>query len=230
MRVLNVVATPRPAAESSTLTVTAAFLNALREKVPDLEVERLDLYEDELPAVAGMNIHTKYALMLGLRVGPRHQPAWAEIESLIDQFMTTDLVVVSSPMWNFNIPYALKYYIDAVVQPGYLFRYDEQGIPHGLCHDRRIVFLTSRGGDYSAGGPMHAFDFQEPYLRAIFGFCGVPELHFVHAQPVDMGPELKAAAIGRATAEAVRLAAELAVAVAVPTPRQAVGDEAPAAG
>ena len=56
MRVLNVVATPRPAAESSTLTVTAAFLNALREKVPDLEVERLDLYEDGLPAVAGMNI------------------------------------------------------------------------------------------------------------------------------------------------------------------------------
>ena len=30
-------------------------------------------------------------------------------------------------MWNFGIPYALKYYIDAIVQPGYLFQYTPDG-------------------------------------------------------------------------------------------------------
>lgn len=215
MRVLHVVATPRPTSESSTLEVTRAFFDSLRTHVPDLEVETLDLYEDELPAVAGLNIETKYALMRGLRVGPRHQPSWGEIERLIAQFMAVDLVVVSSPMWNFHIPYALKFYVDAIIQPGYLFAYDAQGVPHGLCEGRRMVFVTTRGSDYSEGGPMHAFDLQEPYLRSIFGFCGVTEMHFVNAQPMDMGSERRDAALSVAVAAAQELAAALAHAPAV---------------
>jgi FMN-dependent NADH-azoreductase len=223
MRVLHVVATPRPLEQSTTLQVTQVLLEEMRSYRPDLDLEVLDLYEDELPAVAGMNIDSKYALMLGLRLGPGQQPAWEEIEHLIAQFKAADLVVVSAPMWNFHVPYALKYYIDAIVQPGYLFRYDENGVPHGLCSDRRLVFVTSRGGDYSAGGPMHAFDLQEPYLRAIFGFCGALDLSFVHVQPTDMGLELRAAAVERGIAEARRLAAELVGSAAIPRQAEAEG-------
>ena len=80
----------------------------------------------------------------------------------------------------------MKYFIDAIVQPGYLFRYDENGVPEGLVHDKRMVVITSRGGDYSAGSPQHAFDFMEPYIRAIFGFVGMYDIEFVYAQPVDV--------------------------------------------
>ena len=60
-------------------------------------------------------------------------------------------------MWNFGIPYALKYYIDAIVQPGYLFRYLPDGRPEGLVLGRKMICVTSRGGDYS--GYMKSFDF-----------------------------------------------------------------------
>ncbi len=63
-------------------------------------------------------------------------------------------------------PYALKYYIDAIVQPGYLYRYNEQGIPEGLVKGKKMIVVTSRGGDYSENSPLHSLDFVEPYLRA----------------------------------------------------------------
>ena len=52
--------------------------------------------------------------------------------------------------------------------------------------------ITSRGGDYSIGSPFRSFDFQEPYLRAIFGFVGITDITFVIAQPMDaLGPEVQ---------------------------------------
>ncbi len=115
-------------------------------------------------------------------------------------------------MWNFSIPYALKYYIDAIVQPGYLFKYTAEGQPVGLCGGKKMVFITARGGDYSAGGPMHSLDHQEPYLRAIFGFVGVTDLHFIHAQPTDISPELRRAATASAASAAQDLAVSLGAA------------------
>ena len=91
----------------------------------------LDLYSADLPAIAGANIKSKYALMTGQPLDEEALGSWQEIEKTIEDFLDADLYLVTVPMWNFGIPYALKYYIDAIVQPGYLFRYDEQGRPDG---------------------------------------------------------------------------------------------------
>ncbi len=45
--------------------------------------------------------------------------------------------------------------------------------------------MTSRGGDYSAGSPCQPYDFQEPYLRTVFGLIGITDITFVTAQPMD---------------------------------------------
>jgi FMN-dependent NADH-azoreductase len=87
-------------------------------------------------------------------------------------------------MWNFSIPYKLKQYIDIIVQPKYLFRYTQDGGVEGLIKGKRMAVVASRGGDYTTV-PMSAMDYQEPYLRAVFGFCGLTEIDFVVAQPMD---------------------------------------------
>jgi FMN-dependent NADH-azoreductase len=58
----------------------------------------------------------------------------------------------------------------------------------GLTLGKKMVVITSRGGDYSANSPFHVFDFQEPYLRAIFGFVGITDIQFINAQPMDITP------------------------------------------
>jgi FMN-dependent NADH-azoreductase len=103
----------------------------------------------------------------------------------------------------------LKYYIDSIIQPGYLFKYTDQGQPVGLVCGKKMICVTSRGGDYSKKSPFHAYDFQEPYLRAIFGFVGITDMYFINAQPMDITPQLRESAIAAAIEDARSLATNL---------------------
>ena len=206
MKLLHVIATPRER-ESNTMRVATAFLESLHAKYADLSVDTINLFIGDLPAVAGDNIETKYTLMTSQPIDKRHKESWKQIELLIEHFLSADIYLISTPMWNFSIPYALKYYIDCIIQPGYLYKYNEQGQPVGLVRGKKMICVTSRGGDYSAKSPFHAYDFQEPYLRAIFGFVGITDMHFINAQPMDVTPELREAAIAAAIEEARSLAA-----------------------
>ena len=84
-----------------------------------------------------MNIKSKFALMTGQPLDDAARSSWREIEKTIEGFLDADLYLLTVPMWNFGIPYALKYYIDAIVQPGYLFQYNELGQPEGWSSARR---------------------------------------------------------------------------------------------
>jgi FMN-dependent NADH-azoreductase len=206
MQLLHVIATPR-ASMSATLRVSRPFLEQLGAARPDLRTETLDLFTDDMPVLAGQNIDSKYDLMRGGPIDASRAAPWRSIETLIDQFLRADVCLISAPMWNFGIPYALKYYLDAIVQPGYLFAYDETGVPAGRCAGKKLVCVTSRGSDYSPGTPMQAYDLQEPYLRTIFGFVGITDIEFVNVQPMDMDPVRREDAI-RAGIETVRRLAD----------------------
>ena len=58
-------------------------------------------------------------------------------------------------MWNLSIPAILKAYIDYIVVAGVTFTYTPQGAA-GLCHGKKAVFITTRGGDYM--GQMKEFE------------------------------------------------------------------------
>jgi FMN-dependent NADH-azoreductase len=197
-RLLHIVATPRGFA-SNTGRISNVLLEALQEENEDLHVTTLDLFSADLPAVAGTNIKTKYALMTGQPIDESQRISWNEIEKTIEGFLAADVYLLTVPMWNFGIPYALKYYIDAIVQPGYLFKYDETGQVVPLVHGRKMICVTSRGGDYS--GALKPFDFVETYLRTIFGFVGITDIDFFNAQPMDVSRELRTAAIRKVIAD-----------------------------
>lgn len=201
MRVLHIVATPR-GHESNTIRVSNALIEELYARHADLKLRVLDLFKADLPAVAGDNIESKYKLMTGQELDHSHKSSWNAIETSIERFLDADLYLITTPMWNFGIPYALKYYIDAIVQPGYLFRYDDMGNPIGMVTGRKMIVVTSRGGDYSANSPLHSLDFVEPYLRTIFNFIGITDIHFINAQPMDITPALRRTALLAAIGEA----------------------------
>ncbi len=204
MKLLHIVSTPR-GHESNSMRVSNALVEELYLKYPDLSVNVLDLFKADLPSVAGENIESKYKLMTGQQLDDHHKESWKQIEANIARFLEADIYLVTVPMWNFGIPYALKYYIDAIVQPGYLFRYNELGVPEGLVKGRRMICVTSRGGDYSADTPMHALDFVEPYLRTIFNFVGITDITFINAQPMDITLEARRSALLTAIEEARRM-------------------------
>ena len=203
-KLLHIIATPR-ADESRTLRVSAAFLENFRKRYPDCAVDELNVFEEKLQALTVKIVSGKYVLLGGKDLSGKLKDAWSQVERHIERFLLADVYLVSTPMWNFSIPYPLKHYIDIIVQPKYLFRYTASGV-EGLATNRKMVVITSRGGDYSAGSPTAGFDHQEPYLRAIFGLVGIADITFINAQPMDMGPELQKQGLEKAVAAAKRAA------------------------
>jgi len=189
-RMLHIVASPR-GAESRTLRVAREAVKRFQSQYPGAVVDELNLFSEHLPPLTIQQVNGKYALLSGKDLSGELKAAWESVERQIQRFLAADVYLISAPMWNFQVPYVLKHYIDIILQPKYLFQYTAQG-PEGLVKNKKMVIVTSRGGDYSETSPGHRLDLQAPYLKAVFNFVGIMDLTMIHAQPMDAaGPELR---------------------------------------
>ena len=202
-KLLHIIATPRGEG-SRTLKVTDAFLDIFRETHADWVIDELDLTKEDLPSLNMKSVDGKYVLLEGRPLFGDLREIWQDIIGHIERFLSADAYLISTPMWNFSIPYVLKQYIDIIVQPQYLFGYTETGV-EGLVQGKKMAIITSRGSEYTSER-MRSYDFQEPYLRTIFGFVGIDDIHFVIAQPMDEGHAIREQKIAEARAAAQELA------------------------
>jgi FMN-dependent NADH-azoreductase len=129
---------------------------------------------------------------------PESKAAIAVSDQLIEEFLGCDRFIFGVPMYNFNIPSTFKAYIDQIVRAGKTFAVGPNGY-EGLVKDKKALFITSSGGAYPPGTPAGAANFQEPYLRTIFGFIGVSDVKFVTADNLNKGDA--AAKLSREKAE-----------------------------
>ena len=170
-------------AGSVTRELTAAIVARWQDKLPGLEVTYRDLDAEPLPHLTGP-------------VLTKADAAAAEIsEQTLQQFLETDVLVIGAPMYNFGIPSTLKAWIDRVAVAGRTFRYTEKG-PEGLAGGKKLIIASGRGGIHT-NAPS---DFQEPYLRQVFGFLGITDVEFVRAEGVAYSPQHRVDAIASALA------------------------------
>jgi FMN-dependent NADH-azoreductase len=160
----------------------------LRSKYQEISVDTLDLFAEKLPELNVTRVAGKYQLMNGQEMTDEAMLSWEQIKTHISRFLAADIVIISTPMWNFSVPYVLKHYIDIIAQPGFTFKYTEKG-PVGLAGNRDLFIVSTRGGDYSAGSPAESFDKLQPYLQQVFGFIGFNDIRFISAQPMDAAGE-----------------------------------------
>src|SRR5271169_610043 len=120
-KLLHLIASPREE-QSRTLEVSRAFLEEFKQSHRDWVIEELNLAKASLPTLSMKRVDGKYVLLEGKDLFGDLKETWKEILLLIDQFLSADCYLLSTPMWNFHIPYMLKHYIDLIVQPKYTFR------------------------------------------------------------------------------------------------------------
>jgi FMN-dependent NADH-azoreductase len=207
-KLLHIIATPR-VEESRTLEVSRVFLEAITKKYPACLIDELNVATEQLPGLTFEVVAGKYVLLGGKELSAELKGAWRRIEQHIERFLSADSYLISTPMWNFSIPHTLKQYIDIIVQPKYLFRYIAGGV-EGLAKNKRMAIVISRGGDYGPESAFHAYDFQGPYLRTIFGFVGITDMNFIIAEPMDaLGPDVRKKKIEEAKILAGKIADSL---------------------
>jgi FMN-dependent NADH-azoreductase len=181
-KLLHVQASPMHDRSFST-RAAKAFLEAYRRAHPADTVETLDLWAADLPAFDGTAASGKYKVMRGHPHTEAEARAWSRVVETITHFKSFDKYVVSSPMWNFGVPYRLKQYIDIIVQPGLTFSFDPKTGYTGLVAGRPVQLVVARGGEYPQGSGAAAMDFQRPYLELIFGFIGFTDIRSLVVEP-----------------------------------------------
>ena len=170
--------------QSVTRELSAAVVARWADAVPGLQVAYRDLDSQPLPHLTGPVL------------GKADVAAAEESEQVLQQFLDADVIVIGAPMYNFGVPSTLKAWIDRVAVAGRTFRYTDSG-PEGLATGKRVVVASGRGGVYGDASPA---DFQEAYLRQVFGFLGVRDIEFVRAEGVAYSPQHRADALTAAHA------------------------------
>jgi len=160
---------------------------------PGDEVSERDLAANPIPVLDGELVGALRPSDAALT--PRQQEALDLSNELIAELQAHDTIVITAPMYNFNIPTQLKNYFDLVARAGVTFRYTEQG-PEGLIKGKKVVVLSSRGGIHKDTPS----DLLTPYLTLFLGFLGLTDVQFVFAEGIGYGPEVAAKAASDAKA------------------------------
>lgn len=203
MRVLHVVASPRERSRSEQLAAVA--IAALDRP----QVTRLELWRETLPELDGETVEGRYRLIHGEAVAVQVEQRWEQLGAVAEQALAHDLWLISTPMWNFGLPYRLKHWIDCITHPGMTFTNDAAGNVTGLAAGRSALLIGAGALDFASPAQEQALDFQMRYLDAWLRFIGITDIHSVRAAPTFGAAETVEAAIETAAGELRRIAGQI---------------------
>lgn len=181
--------------DSYSIELGNIIVEKIGQKYPGSTVETLDLVARNMPHLTPGVLRTFFMA--------EDQLTEADIESvslsnqLVEQLMSTDIVVIGAPLINYTIPSVLKAWIDHVTRAGITFGYGENG-PVGKVTGKKVYIAMSSGGVYSEG-PGKANDFVAPYLKAFLGFLGMTDVSVIRAEGLKV-PGIKETAMEKAIA------------------------------
>lgn len=95
-------------------------------------------------------------------------------------FSKADMIVIAAPYWDLMFSALLKIYLEAVTVCGVTFRYDENGVPRGLCRAGQLVYITTAGGSVNR-------DFGFLYVKELAkSFYGIKQTKCFRAEGLDI--------------------------------------------
>jgi FMN-dependent NADH-azoreductase len=182
-QILVIESSPR-GVESASRQLTRKLTERLKALYPEARLVERDLAQDPLP-------HLNYLTVKGIFTRDQTE---AEVEALqealrlsdqaTEEVLSSDLLVIASPMWNFGLPSSLKAWVDHIVRPGKTFRYTAGGT-EGLAREKKAILVLASGGIFTQG-PWKSWDTEEPYLRLILSFIGITDVQIVRAQGMNI--------------------------------------------
>lgn len=170
MRTLWVEASPK-GEQSLSSALAEEFLTAAPAAAVRA-VERFSVWSQTVPVFDGDAAIAKFAPLFGEATTVEQDRKWQCVLDEIERVRGFDRLVISAPMWNWSVPYALKAWIDVLVQPLVSFTVDERGRHIGTLGDGRPAHLIlTRSSCYDGSSP-ELVDFQLPYLEYVFTMLG----------------------------------------------------------
>jgi FMN-dependent NADH-azoreductase len=193
---LHIDASPR-GSRSHSRQLGRDFVAAWREAHPSGRVLSRDVGHTPPPFVTESWVEGAFAP--AAEQSPAARAAIAVSDQYVDELLAADQLVITTPIYNLSLPAALKAWIDQIVRMGRTVSRQPNGF-EGLVKGKRVTVVVTSGGDFRPQSPGGAYNFLEPYLRAVLGFIGLTDVHFIYAHSQNASPEAGAEALREAQA------------------------------
>lgn len=182
-RLLVVETSPR-GEYSISRELTRRFVARWRSAHPDGEVVERDLMQTDLQFVNAPWLQAYFT------PPEQHSAEMRDVlrlsDELVAELLAADHLVIATPVYNYNVPAALKAWIDHIVRKGLTLGHDGKGLVVG----KKATVLFASGGVYTQGSPIRDRDIATQYLRLILNVLGITDVAFIAAggaKAVDLG-------------------------------------------
>lgn len=203
-RILAIHASPR-AERSHSRRLAEGFLASL----PQVEITRREVGRADLPHV------NEAFIAAAFHPEPNNRPLTMQADlalsdQLVDELLGHDLLVISTPMYNFSVPSGLKAWVDQIIRLGRTFDLhlnDGEAEYEPLLKGRKALIVTSRGGaGMGPGGELEWMNHADAWLRVALGFLGIEDVKVIAAEGEEGNPDAFKASYQQAERELANLA------------------------
>lgn len=154
---------------------------AIAARFPGAEITRRDLAAG-LPFVDAAWVGATFTAPDARSEAQRAALAFSD--TLVDELVAADILIIGTPIYNFGLPAVLKAWIDQIARVHRSFHYTATG-PVGLLTGKRAIIGIASGGTQVGS----EIDFASGYLRHILGFVGIDDVTVIAAdQHMGRGP------------------------------------------
>ena len=151
--------------ESRTNRLAKAVLQKLGEDYTELK-----LYEENLRPLNFEKLNRRTELI-------EREDFSDKMFDCAKQFANADTIVIAAPYWDLSFPASLKQYFEQINVLGVTFKYNEKGIPVGLCKAEKVFYVTTAGGDFAPDE--YGFGYVKALARNYYGIQDVRKIEAV---------------------------------------------------
>ncbi|UVK89028.1 NAD(P)H-dependent oxidoreductase [Pseudomonas sp. B21-051] len=207
-KILAIHASPR-GDRSHSRRLAESFLSAWQLSHPQAQVTRREVGRALIPAV------NEAFVAAAFYPEPQARPLSMQADlalsdQLVGELFEHDLLLISTPMYNFSVPSGLKAWVDQIVRLGRTFDHTlDNGVAQytPLLQGKKALIVTSRGGfGFGPGGELEALNHADPWLRTALGFIGINDVRVIAAEGEESAERTFAVSVAEAEQRLLDLA------------------------
>ena len=106
-------------------------------------------------------------------------------DKLVKELKESDIVIISTPIYNYGPPATLKAWSDLAARVGETFKFREDGRREGLLKDKQVYLVITSGGTKINSKE----DFLTPWLVYMLNFFGIKKIDIIAADQMALDYE-----------------------------------------
>ena len=115
----------------------------------------------------------------------QHKKMFELSDKLVKELKESDVIIISTPIYNFGPPATLKAWSDLAARVKSTFKYSEDGKQIGLLENKKVYLVITSGGTRVGSKE----DYLTPWLIHVLNFFGIKNIQTISADQMSIDYE-----------------------------------------